>query len=290
MKYYSYRETQPHGSEHLPIDYYHVDEHHPRYEMMHHWHKEYEIIFVKSGWRQLTLNADTLYLRSGDIVLINPGVLHSAIPKAAVYECVLFGLDIGIKQHLARYDEGRAILAQEREIPIFTVKENPKIKQAATILKIAMSGRKAGYELSALSAIATIFSEVILNKLSIKASEQSLKFYERLLPFEKAVSYIENNYGGQISLEKLSEIAGMSRKYFSEYFKKASGKGVVEFLNCYRIERATEMLALTDSPVTEIALDCGFNDLSYFIKTFKKQKNTTPAKYRIQNAECKMQN
>lgn len=285
MKYYSYRETEPHGSEHLPIDYYNVDEHHPRYEMMHHWHKEYEIIFVKSGWLELTLDADTLFLRAGDIVLVNPGVIHSAVPKAARYECVLFGLDIGIKQHLARYDEGRAILAQERIIPIFTVQQNPIIKQAATVLKLAMSGKKAGYELSALSAISTIFSEIILKGLSVKASEQSLKFYERLLPFEKAVSYIENNYGGHISLEKLSVIAGMSRKYFSEYFKKVSGKGVTEFLNCYRIERAAEMLALTDSPVTEIALDCGFNDLSYFIKTFKKQKNTTPAKYRMQNAE-----
>ena len=280
MKYYSYREAELHGTEHLPIDYYNVDEHHPRYEMMHHWHKEYEIIFVKSGWLELTLNADKLYLRAGDAVIINPGVIHSAIPKAAGYECILFSLDIGIKQHLARYEEGRAILAQERIIPIFILQQNPQIKQAAILLKTAMSGRKAGYELSALSAIATIFSEVILNNLSVKASEQSLKFYERLLPFEKAVSYIEANYGRQISLEKLSNIAGMSRKYFSDYFKKVSGKGVTEFLNCYRIERAAEILNLTDAPITEIALDCGFNDLSYFIKTFKKQKNTTPARYR----------
>ncbi|MBE6762454.1 MAG: AraC family transcriptional regulator [Ruminococcaceae bacterium] len=280
MKYYSYREAQPHGTEHLPIDYYNVDEHHPRYEMIHHWHKEYEIIFVNSGWLELTLDADTLYLRSGDIVLINPGVMHSAVPKAARYECLLFSLDIGIKQHLARYEAGRGILAQERTLPIFIVQENQKIKQAAILLKTAMAGRKAGFELNALSAISTIFAEVITNGLSVKASEQSIKFYERLLPFEKAVSYIENNYGGQISLEELAGITGMSRKYFSEYFKKVSGKGVTEFLNCYRIERAAEMLTLTDAPVTEIALDCGFNDLSYFIKTFKKQKNTTPAKYR----------
>ena len=120
MKYYSYRETEPHGSEHLPIDYYNVDKHHPRYEMMHHWHKEYEIIFVNSGWLELTLDADTLFLRAGDIVLINPGVMHSAIPKAAEYECLLFSPDIGIKQHLSRYERGRAILSGEEIIPIFT--------------------------------------------------------------------------------------------------------------------------------------------------------------------------
>ena len=43
MKFYSYRETEPHGTDALPVAYYNVDEHHPRYEMIHHWHKEYEI-------------------------------------------------------------------------------------------------------------------------------------------------------------------------------------------------------------------------------------------------------
>lgn len=280
MKYYSYRETKPHGTEHLPIDYYSVDEHHPRYEMMHHWHKEYEIIFVNNGWLELTLDADTLFLKSGDIVLINPGVIHSAAPKAAKYECLLFSPDIGIKQHLSRYDKGKAILSGEEIIPIFTVQQNPEIKNAALNLKKAMSGRSNGFELSALSSVAAIFYEVILKGVSIKASEKSLKFAERHLPFEKAVSFIENNYHFPITLEKLANEAGMSRKYFSEYFKKASGKSPIDFLNCYRIERAAEMLVLTDAPVTEIALDCGFNDLSYFIKTFKKQKNTTPVKYR----------
>ncbi len=280
MKYYSYRETQPHGTEHLPIDYYNVDINHPRYEMMHHWHKEYEIIFVNSGWLELTLNADKLYLRGGDIVFINPGVIHSAVPKAAHYECLLFSLDIGIKQHLARYDEGRAILSGEKIIPTFIAEKNPKIKRSVTNLRQAITAKNKGFELGAFSAISDIFYQVILNNLSVKASEKSLKFAERLLPFERAVAFIEKNYSEPITLEKLANEAGMSRKYFSEYFKKASGKGVTEFLNCYRIERAAEILVHTPSPITEIALDCGFNDLSYFIKTFKKQKNTTPAKYR----------
>ena len=280
MKFYSYRETEPHVTENLPVAYYKVDENHPRYEMIHHWHKEYEIIFVNKGWLELTLDAETLFLRAGDIALVNPGVLHSAIPKAAEYECLLFSPDTCIKQHLSRYDGGKALLSGEEIIPIFTVQENQKIKQSAINLKLAMSNKTKGFELRAFSAISDIFYEVISNNLSVKASEKSLKFAERLLPFEKAVSFIEKNYPTPITLEELANEAGMSRKYFSEYFKKASGKGVTEFLNCYRIERAAEMLVLTDFSVTEIALECGFNDLSYFIKTFKKQKNTTPAKYR----------
>ena len=285
MKFYSYRETEPHGTDALPVAYYNVDEHHPRYEMIHHWHKEYEIIFVNSGWLELTLDADTLFLCAGDIAFVNPGVIHSAKPKAAKYECLLFSPDVCIKQHLSRYDQGRAILLGEEVIPVFTVQQNSEIKQAAENLKAAMSGKNKGYELSALSSVFYIFYEVISNNLAVKASEKSLKFAERLLPFEKAVEFIENNYNAPITLGELAKRAGMSRKYFSEYFKKVSGKGPIDFLNCYRVERAAELLVHTGSPVTEIAFECGFNDLSYFIKTFKKQKSTTPARYRVDYAK-----
>lgn len=281
MKFYSYRENETHGTDSLPVAYYKVDKQHPRYEMIHHWHNEYEIVFVNSGWLELTLDADTFFLRAGDTALINPGVMHSAVPKAAEYECLLFSPDTCIKQHLSRYEQGRAILSGEEIIPIFTVQKNPEIKKIATTLKNAMSSKGKGYELNVFSSVADIFYTVISNNLPVRASEKSLKIAKKLLPFEKVVSFIENNYRSPITLEELASKAGMSRKYFGEYFKKASGKSPIDFLNCYRVERAAEMLVHTDSLVTEIAFECGFNDLSYFIKTFKKQKNTTPARYRV---------
>ncbi len=280
MKFYTYRETMPHGTPDLPIDYYYVDEHHPRYQMIHHWHKEYEIIFVADGWLEITLDADVFYLKAGDIILVNPGVMHSALPKSAVYECVLFKLDTIIKQNLMRYSEGKALLSQERVIPVFIAAQNSKIKTIMENLRLAISKKQAGFELEAISCISAIFAQIVGENLSVAASETSLKISERLLPFENAVAHIEKNFASPISLEELSAVAGMSQNYFCEYFKRVSGKSPVEFLNCYRIEKASEMLMQTDYSVTRIALECGFNDLSYFIKTFKNQKNITPAKYR----------
>jgi AraC-like DNA-binding protein len=57
-------------------------------------------------------------------------------------------------------------------------------------------------------------------------------------------------------------------------------KTPVEYLNTYRIERASGMLLNSGKSVTDIAFSCGFNDLSYFIKTFKSIKGITPAKFR----------
>ena len=53
----------------------------------------------------------------------------------------------------------------------------------------------------------------------------------------------------------------------------------MDYLNYQRIEHAAYMLSTSHETVTDIAYACGFNDLSYFIKTFKKYKNVTPGQY-----------
>ena len=54
----------------------------------------------------------------------------------------------------------------------------------------------------------------------------------------------------------------------------------VDYLNMYRIDSACRMLRVSGCSVTEAGFSCGFNDLSYFVKTFKKYKGVTPKQYR----------
>ena len=81
-------------------------------------------------------------------------------------------------------------------------------------------------------------------------------------------------------LNEMAEAAQMSPKYFCYFFKEMTSKTPVEYLNGYRIEKAAKKLLNTNDSVTDIAYSCGFNDLSYFIKTFKIQKGMSPAKLR----------
>ena len=84
----------------------------------------------------------------------------------------------------------------------------------------------------------------------------------------------------QLTLGNLAEAADMSPKYFCRFFTEMTGKTPIEYLNYYRIECAAEQLLYTDDLVTDIALNCGYNDLSYFVKTFKKYKAQTPKQFR----------
>ena len=93
------------------------------------------------------------------------------------------------------------------------------------------------------------------------------------------VEYIDSNYGQTITLNELSRIAGMSPKYFCSYFHSIIHRTPIDYLNYYRIERACSELSTSDLTLAEVAYRCGFSDVSYFIKTFKRYKGITPHRY-----------
>ena len=87
MHYLDYNEKKQHGTMDFPIEYYHVDEHHPRYNMPFHCHKELEIIRILEGILFLKLDDEEFEAKAGDIIFINEGVIHGGLPHNCIYEC-----------------------------------------------------------------------------------------------------------------------------------------------------------------------------------------------------------
>ena len=74
----------------------------------------------------------------------------------------------------------------------------------------------------------------------------------------------------------------MNSSYLSTLFHKEVGCTLTEYINRQRIERSIHLLQLTAKSVQEISSDCGFQDVKYFIKLFKKHTGFTPNRYRAQ--------
>lgn len=97
-----------------------------------------------------------------------------------------------------------------------------------------------------------------------------------------ALEYIQHNYNKTISLDEVAAICNISTSYFSKLFKKIVGENFSNYVNKIRINEAKLLLETTDTPITNISLDLGFDDCGYFIKVFKKQEGVTPSVYRSQ--------
>ena len=71
----------------------------------------------------------------------------------------------------------------------------------------------------------------------------------------------------------------MNEKYLCRFFKDYTSRTPIDYINNLRIEAACHELTSGDMTITEAAIECGFNDISYFSKMFKKYKGITPREY-----------
>jgi len=97
---------------------------------------------------------------------------------------------------------------------------------------------------------------------------------------KKVVEYIKKNYQKECTLDELSEIAGISRFYLIRIFKDHMGKTPYDYLLDIRLENAKLLLTKGNISVTDICHECGFNNMSHFIRTFKKKTGITPSLYK----------
>ena len=96
----------------------------------------------------------------------------------------------------------------------------------------------------------------------------------------KAERFIRENYARKISLQEIADASGLSAPYFSTVFKDEMGENLSSYLNRLRVENACSMLRETEVPISKIAVACGFEDQSWFSKTFKNYTGLSPCKYR----------
>lgn len=98
----------------------------------------------------------------------------------------------------------------------------------------------------------------------------------------KVVHAIEQGLGGKLSVEALSRIACYSPYHFHRLFRAYTGEAVYAFQKRLLLERAAHRLVYTDAPVTQVALDAGYDTPSAFNKAFQKRFNTSPGEFRKQ--------
>ncbi|ADL51248.1 AraC family transcriptional regulator [Clostridium cellulovorans] len=279
MKYLDYKENRQHGTFDFPIAFYHVSPSHPRYNMPYHWHTEYEIIRIISGEFLLTLNGNELKLKTGDLAFIHAGILHGGTPIDCVYECIVFDMKSLLKVNSTCSKQIQDIIHNSKVINSLLPTDNLELQTVCNYLFESMAQKKLGYELVTQGSLYHLLGIILEHRLYSTPKEATSKNQQRINQFKNVLSLIEQQYPDPLTLEDLSKAAGMTPKYFCRFFRGMTQRSPIDYLNYYRIESSCEQLVSTNESITEIALNCGFNDISYFIKTFKKYKGVTPKQY-----------
>lgn len=132
-------------------------------------------------------------------------------------------------------------------------------------------------QIDALMDFLELLGEFIVDNIN------RLIFFERVNHSDKIAMikrYVEKNYMKQLSIQDAANHIALSASRFSHVFKDEIGISFVDYLNQYRIEQASELLANTKLNISEIAFNTGFNNVIHFGRIFKKFKHTVPSAYR----------
>jgi AraC family transcriptional regulator len=97
----------------------------------------------------------------------------------------------------------------------------------------------------------------------------------------QVTEFIAENYGRDLKLAELAQVAGMSSFHFAREFKRTTGTTPHQYLIKFRVERAKALLARHDLPLTEVGLQSGFSHQSHFTRLFRRVTGTTPNAYRL---------
>ena len=101
---------------------------------------------------------------------------------------------------------------------------------------------------------------------------------------KEAISYIEQNFQNEITIEDIAKFCGLNRSYFGKIFHENIGKTPQEFLISYRMTKAAELLKLTDLPIADIGNAVGYPNQLHFSRAFKNVYGKSPRQWRYENA------
>lgn len=278
MKNLNLKEERQHGAPDFPVQYYRIDNSHPRYEMNLHWHPEFEMVRVLSGELRLYLNNVEHDMTAGEIAFVGGGVLHRAEPKDCLYECVVFDLNM-LTRHGSDRIASYVLPLLSGEVENRPVSGDIALSKAADLLFEVLQKEQDYFELEAFAAIVSLLHRLYAAG-RVHSLEKGLRAGHKQRVMLLLLDWIEQNYTERITLEQLAEVARTDSKYLCRFFKEYTGNSPIDYINRLRVERACLSMAEGQRNITEAALDNGFNDISYFCKIFKRYKGVTPREYR----------
>lgn len=250
-----------------------------------HWHEEMEIIYIKKGSGVVAVNLIEYEVSAGSIIFVLPGQLHSIYQldgsERMEYENMIFNTGILISKYTdtCNKDFLMPLISGKVAIPVHVSREYEHYDQLARILDDCdriRSEKPHGEELYLKSQLYMLLY-VLENKC--KLQEPALGNNKSIERMKEVIKYVELHYAEHISVDDVARVASCSSSHFMKCFKETFNCSFVEYLKEYRLTLAARIISQSDGNILEVAESVGFDNLSYFTRSFKAKYGVTPGKY-----------
>lgn len=248
-----------------------------------HWQDGMELVVIRSGAGVVRAGFERFDAAAGDVFVFTPGMLHGieqADGQRMDYENILFSLDLlGGREDVCTE---RYLLPMQAGRITLPVRLRPgergydRLLSCLNHLDEANRLRPVGYELAVKGALMELLA-LLLELGERPAPVGNPADGQRL---KEVLGWIEAHYAGRITVADAAAVCNLSQSHFMRWFKESTGSSFVAYLNDYRLLMAAEALRRGGDGILTISGQCGFENLSYFNRCFKKRFGLPPSRYR----------
>lgn len=284
------RETNPHGTAEFPVACYLDDL--TVHGFPWHWHDELEAFIVVEGQAAVSAGSKKYIVKTGDGIFVNAGYLHSGSNgggEACRFHSIVFhprlvggGIDSIYWQNYLQ-----PLLKSPSLDGLYLHLEKPWHQEALKAIEAAYQAcvqEQEGYEFYVREQLSRIIFLLAKNLPSAqhRPSEKALRDAERI---KCMLQYIQENFSENLTLAQIAGSAAISESECLRCFHSIIGTTPLKYVKQFRIQRAAQLLASTSFKIVDIGLQCGFQEMSYFAKTFKSIYGCVPSEYRRKKQE-----
>ncbi|CAM3980230.1 AraC family transcriptional regulator [Paenibacillus alkaliterrae] len=259
-----------------------------------HWHAEAEFFYVLEGEVLFQVDTDYFPVKAGEAVYIDSGDIHAghAIGSSACSFCAIVfdthllasaSFDAVQERYISPLQDKKRTFP--RHIKPSTEWERNLLEHLRGIMK-ACGDQQSGYEAAVKGRFYIMLHEISEEGRYCNRSETNAADTTKIDRLKTAIVYMQQNYYRPIRISEIADQIPMSEGQFCRFFKAMTRQTPIEYLNAYRIRQATELLLQPERKISAVALDVGFDHISYFVKVFRKSMKCTPSQFRKKQAEA----
>ncbi len=261
--------------------------------MMHH-HDFLEINLVISGSGYYIIEDQRYSINPGDIFIINNSERHMAVHDSDFYVLVII-FDTGfIWDSPEEFNYLKPFLDRNKSFKHKIDKNQDCYEELCSYIdkvaqenQLQVEGWQMVIKASILMFLALLY-RYYKNNNEIGSEIGSFpKKYKRIKPI---LDYCYDHFSESISLDYLAKLVMLNKSYMCFSFKEVMNMTIFEYIEQIRINHACKLLIESDSPITEVAFESGFNSASYFNRVFKKNMDVSPKQYRKEMFEKTKEN
>ena len=251
------------------------------------WHEEMEVGMVLEGTMTLHVEDHTIHLMPGDGYFINSQARHRFINQGSTYT-LLYNIRFaprlvgGSRDSIYWLNYINPIVHNRNYAFEHLSHDQDADKESITHMEAAfaiMQYRTTGFEFLLRNELSFIILD-LYGRQNVVHTGLSQKDMRNELRIRQMLDCIENNYTRQLSVAQIAAAADISVSECIRCFKATIHTTPVQYLLQYRLLKASELLKQTDMNITDIGTSCGFSEMSYFTKCFRRQYHATPSQWR----------